>query len=101
MVCESVRGCPREADARGPAFPHDLHSVTAVTLSVLHSGPIDSVFPGLEIQDFFHVLGLLLPSRVVQLCRGIGSAVQVSGWSYIGERRKWGRGSACPQAWAR
>lgn len=49
MVRESVRGCPREADAQGPAFPHDLHSVTAVTLSVLHSGPINSTFPGLEI----------------------------------------------------
>lgn len=64
MVRESMRGCPSEADARGPAFPHDLHSVTAVTLSVLRSGPIDSVFTGLEIQDFFHVLCLHLPSRV-------------------------------------
>lgn len=68
MVSESVRGCPREADARGPAFPRDLHSVTAVTLSVLRPGRFGSAFPGLEIQDFLHVLGLLLPPRIQQLC---------------------------------
>lgn len=72
MVRESMRGCPREADARGPAFPCDLHSVTAVTLSVLGSGPVGSAFPGLEIQDFLHALGLLLPLRVQQLCGDIG-----------------------------
>lgn len=98
MVRESVRSCPREADARGPAFPHDLHSVTAVTLSVLHSGPIDSVFPGLEIQDFFHILGLLLPSRVAQLCGGIGSAVQVPRWSLSWEKGEEGKGQRLPSS---
>lgn len=62
-----MRGCLREAGARGPAFPHDLHSVTAVTLSVLCPGHISSAFPGLAIQDFLHVVGLLLPSRVPQV----------------------------------
>lgn len=76
MVSESVRGCPREADARGPAFPRDLHSVTAVTLSVLRPGRFGSAFPGLEIQDFLHVLGLLLPISSF-VGRDTGSAVQV------------------------
>lgn len=44
MVRESVHGSPREADARGPALPRDLHSVTAVTLSFLRPGPIGPTF---------------------------------------------------------
>lgn len=72
-----MRGCPREADACGSALPRDLHSVTAVTLSVLRPGPIGSSFPGLAIQDFLHVLCLLLPAPVEQLCGDIGSAVRV------------------------
>lgn len=58
LVGESVRGCRREADARGPAFPRDLHSVTAVTLSLLGRLPAGSAFPELEIQGFLNVLGL-------------------------------------------
>ena len=79
-----MRGCPLEADARGPAFPCDLHSVTAVTLSVLRSGTMGSAFSGLEIQDFFHVLGLLLPLRVQQLCGDTECAVPVPHWCYLG-----------------
>lgn len=99
MIHESVRGCPLEADADGPAFPHDLHSVTAVTLSVLRSGPIDSAFPGLEIQELLHVLGLLLPSMVPQICRDIGFVLQVPRWCYLGREGKRERGSACLPVW--
>lgn len=93
MVRESMRGCPLEADARGPAFPYDLHSVTAVTLSVLRSGPTGSAFPGLEIQDLFHVLGQLLPLRVQQLCGNMGCAVPVPICVILGEGGKKERGS--------
>lgn len=60
MVPESVRGCLREADARGPAFPCDLHSVTAVTLSFLRSGLISTAFQEFANQGYLNVLGLLL-----------------------------------------
>lgn len=69
MVPESVRGCLREADARGPAFPRDLHSVTAVTLSFVRSRLTSTAFPELANQGFLYVLGLLLHSRVL---RGAG-----------------------------
>lgn len=84
MVRESMRGCSCEAEARGPAFPCDLHSVTAVTLSVLRPGPIGSAFQGLEIQDFLYVLCLLLSPQVRQLCANIWvcgpSALMVLSW---------------------
>jgi hypothetical protein len=65
MVPESVRGCLREADARGPAFPRDLHSVTAVTLSFVRSC-LTSAFEELANQGYLHVLGLLLHLRVLR-----------------------------------
>lgn len=69
MVPESVRGCLREADARGPAFPRDLHSVTAVTLSFVRFCLTSTAFEELANQGYLHVLGLLLHSRVL---RGAG-----------------------------
>lgn len=66
MVPESVRGCLREADARGPAFPRDLHSVTAVTLSFVRSSLTSVAFEELANQGYLHVLGLLLHSRVLR-----------------------------------
>lgn len=69
MVLESVRGCLREADARGPAFPRDLHSVTAVTLSFVRLRLTSAAFEELANQGSLHVLGLLLHLRVL---RGAG-----------------------------
>lgn len=60
MVPQSVRGCLREADARGPAFSRDLHSVTAVTLSFLRPRLTSTTFQELTNQGYLHILGLLL-----------------------------------------
>lgn len=60
MVPQSVRGCLREADARGPAFSRDLHSVTAVTLSFLRPRLTRTTFQELRNQGYLHILGLLL-----------------------------------------
>lgn len=68
MVPESVRGCLREADARGPAFPRDLHSVTAVTLSFLRPSLTSTTFQELTNQEYLHVLGLLLLPEGPQVC---------------------------------
>lgn len=68
MVPESVRGCLREADARGPAFPRDLHSVTAVTLSFLRPSLTSTTFQELTNQEYLHDLGLLLLPEGPQVC---------------------------------
>lgn len=94
MIRESVRYCPREAGVCGPAFPRDLHAVTAVTLSVLRAGPIASAFPGLEIRDFLQVLGLRFRPRAPRPCGDIGSAAQESGKCYLGGEGGKGKGAA-------
>lgn len=54
-----------------------------------------SAFPGLEIQDLFHVLGQLLPLRVQQLCGNMGCAVLVPVSVILGEKGK-RKGAAPP-----
>lgn len=68
MVPESVRGCLREADARGSAFPRDLHSVTVVTLSFLRSRLTGTDFQEFANQGYLYVLDQLLVPEGSQVC---------------------------------
>lgn len=85
---ESVRGCLREADTRGPALPRDLHSVTAVTLSFLYPDLMRPAFQGLKGSGLLASVDLLLLSGALQFFGTAEPLTQLSRKLYFGMRRE-------------